>query len=524
MKKNITLVALCLAVFLFLIECERQADHSKTSLSYNKNILRFDVAAPLSSLNPSEKQPSGSNTIFPLLYSFLCVPDENNRLQPDLATSWTYEPETFTWRIYLRTDARFHNGRPVASKDIIYSFERVLNNGLPSLKASIRKMSVLSESIFSFQLNINDPNFMRKIWDMEVIPGPDHGMIDYDNHPIGSGPFQFANRKGADEVVLSANPDYYNGRPSLDEVIFTYQPDKEKTWARLLAGDTDVAQEISPKNFEMMKQYEKQFYFNHYTLGYYSILLYNTKDPLFSDATVRRALTHAINRQYIVDTLLKGFAKIAIGPMGVDSPFHNPELQPLPYDPAKALELLHQAGWTSSLEYPYLNKNGQPFKFTVLILREYQIEKKIIRYIQLCLNDIGVKMDIVSLPYDEFANRFLLNKNFQAVLTEFTCASHRPEELKQLWGIDSSDKLGDSGFSDPRVTHLLDQALAETDPTKQNAYLYELDALIASFQPGTFLFQKTAIDVMSKRFILGSPFELTGTGIYRLKDVTLPQK
>lgn len=524
MKQHIVCVEICLIVVLFLIGCEKPADHSKTSLAYDKNTLRFDVAAPLSSLNPSSEQPSASKMIFPLLYSFLCVPDENNRLQPDLAASWAYDPATFTWTIHLRADAQFHNGQPITSKDIKYSFETVMKNVLPALEASIGEMSVLSDSIFSFRLNKNDPDFLHKIWDVEIIPGPDHGVIDLDDHPIGSGPFQFKHKTGKDKVVLSVNPNYYNGRPALNEVTFMYQPDKEKTWVRLLCGETDVAQEISPKNFEIMKQYENQFYFNHYTLGYYSILLYNTADPLFSDTNVRRALTLAIDRQYIVDNVLKGFAKVAIGPMGVDSPFHNPELQPHPYNPAKAMELLHQAGWTNDPDHPYLVKNNRSFEFTLLILKEYQVEKKIAQYIQLCLNDVGIKMNIVSLPYEEFADKFNLNRNFQALLTEFNCCARRPEDLKNLWEIDPSGHTGGNGFDGPEVAHLLDQALAENNTIKEKAYLYAFDALITSLQPGTFLYQKTAIDVMSKRFVLHSPLSLSYDGIYRLKDAMLVKK
>ena len=103
---------------------------------------------------------------------------------------------------------------------------------------------------------------------------------------------------------------------------------------RLLAGETDIAQEISPKNYEMIQQYKTGFILIN-TLYYYTILLYNTYDPLFSDPKVRWPCTHAIDREYIVDDILKGYGKVANGPMGVDSPYHNPEVKPVPFDPKR---------------------------------------------------------------------------------------------------------------------------------------------------------------------------------------------
>jgi len=82
-------------------------------------------------------------------------------------------------------------------------------------------------------------------------------------------------------VVLEANKDYYAGCPAVNRIIFLFQPDREKAWTRLLAGETDIVQEISYKNFQMMRQYQERFYFNQYILRFYTILLYNTNDSLF---------------------------------------------------------------------------------------------------------------------------------------------------------------------------------------------------------------------------------------------------
>lgn len=508
-------------LFVFFASCEKTNRSEKVDPENQLNYLRFDVPIPLATFNPMLIQSGGCNAIFPLLYSFLCVPDTKGKLRPDLATHWTYDAKTWTWAITLRTDARFHNQHPVTTADVAYTLRQGLKNGFPMLLDAVKKIKIMSNYVLYIQLNHNDPSFINEIWDMAIIPTPGPHRIDYYNAPVGSGPFRFKSRKGQQEIVLTANKDYYNGRPSLDGVIVYYQPDKEKTWTRLLSGATDIAREISPKNYEIMKQYHKLFYFNRSTLNNYSIVLYNTHIPMFSDPTVRRALSLAIDRWGIVNKILHGFGKVAVGPMGVDTSFHNPSLFPVPYDPQQALALLHQAGWRLNPTDHYLYKNNRCFAFTLLVFAEYQIEKRIAQYIRLCLNDIGIKMHIRLLPYDQLVARYSGNDDFQAVLTEFSGAGHRPQFLADLWCPGPNRLSFAGGFDNPQVTKLFGSLMKESDSVRRMQDFYQIDSLIASLQPGTFLYQRTAINVMSRRFVLPFPFTLTYGGVYRLQFASL---
>ncbi|MCK4389906.1 MAG: ABC transporter substrate-binding protein [Desulfobacterales bacterium] len=521
LRYHLRSVSILILFILFLVSCERSETHSPGKKPRNENTLRYDVSAPFTSLNPTEVELSGSTIVFPLLYSYLFVPNGNGKLEPDLAFKWTYDPKNFSWTIHLKKDAMFHNKQPVTSKDVKYSLEEVFENIRPSLFSLIDRISPLSDTIISIGLKRNDPELLQKIWDFEIVPKFNGSEIDYYNHPIGSGPFRFKYRKGEKEVVLEANEDYFNGKPCLDRIVFYFQQDKEKAWTRLLSGETDIAQEISPKNYEMMRQYEKRYYFDLYPLSWYAILLYNTTDPLFSDPKVRLALSHAIDREYIVKTILRGLGKVAVGPMGVDSPYHNPEVKPIPYDPQKGLELLKEAGWFYDNQGRYLHKQRKLFEFTILVFEESQIEKKVAQYLQLCLNDLGIKVRLQLLHFKELERRYLRNNEFQAVLTEFRGVSREPKCLRGLWCPDSRKRSKAGSFEHPEVTHLICQALDEKDPSKRKELFYQIDALITSLQPGTFLFHKTAIDVMSKRFKLPFPFSLTHEGIYRLRYASL---
>lgn len=511
-------------ITLVAFSCGPPENQTKANRPENENSLRYDVIAPFNDLNPNSTIMSGSSLIFPLLYSYLFVPDAKGELQPDLARAWSHDEKKRVWTIQLKKTAKFHDNRPVTAKDVKYAIERRIEKRNPDLNIIIDQIDILSPAAIAIRLKRGDPSILHKIWDFEIVPHEDGGRIDYYNNPVGSGPFRFKQSDGKNRVVLEANEDFYNGRPSLDQVVFFFQPRREKTWTRLLSGETDIAQEISPKNLEMLGPLQDRFYIDQYILNFYTILLYNTFDPLFSDPRVRMALTLAIDRERIVKNILMGKGIVANGPMGVNSPYHNPDITPLPYDIKKSQSLLRKAGWIYKRDDKCLVKDGKPFDFTIFLFKESQVEKKVAKYIQLCLHGIGIKANLRILDHNELKAKYARNTDFQAVLTELNATSRNPGMIKILWSTDDKKQASGGGFYHPDVTRLIQKALSEKDPDRQMSLFHEIDALIVSLQPGTFLFQKSAIDVMSKRFDLRFPFNLDHQGIYRLRFASLASR
>jgi peptide/nickel transport system substrate-binding protein len=456
-----------------------------------------------------------------LLYSYLFIPNQNGELEPDLAEKWTYFPEKLEWVINLKK-VHFHNNRPVTSRDVKYSLDTWIKNERPDLLSSISEITASSDSIIRIRLKQEDPSILHRLWDFEIFSHQKDKIIDNKDQPVGSGPFRFVSRKADQRVTLEANPNYFNGRPAIDGIVFHYQPEREKAWTRLMSGQTDIAQEISPLNYKMMHQYGDRFYFDAYTMRYYTILLYNTKAPLFSNPNVRTALTMGINRKHIVDHILKGYGRIATGPMGFGSPYQNPSVIPIPFNPDKALALLKQAGWRKD-DSGRLHRDGSPFEFTIYIYKENQIDKKIARLIQLNLNRLGIKVHLQAFAHQNIAASYFQNTRFQAVLTELDGAYRNPDAIKRIWSYGSHGRPYAGSFNHPKINQLVAEAFKTKDHAKQTRLMKELDQLIATLQPGTFLFHKTTIDVMSRRFKLQSQFSLTIEGISRFKTAHLDE-
>ncbi len=503
------------------IACGKADSSAKDAGNRNENVLKIDIPAPFGSLDPCSDSTSGSTSIFPLLYSFLFVPDDEGRLEPDLALRWDHDAESSSWSIQLRNDAFFHDGRPVTSRDVEYSLLRFFKNERPCVFPLIDGITRSSETSLSIRLKEGEAGFLMKIWDIPIVQDPGEASSCADNRPVGSGPFMYDYRKGEREVALAAYERYHGGRPSLDGVLFTYEPDREKSWARLLSGKTDIGGRLYPKDWEIINRIRDRFYFAASVHPYYTLLLYNTADPLFADPNVRLALALAVDRQAIVDRVLLGAGVVAIGPAGVNTPYHNPDLQPVPYDPERGMELLRQAGWAVHPDDDLLYREGRPFEFTILVFKGNAIDRRVAESLQLFLGEFGIRTHLQALPQDELMQRYGYHNDFQAVLTEFWADPRMPEIMQQLWAGMNGQGAAAGLFNDPRVNGLFDEAVQVCDLARKKELYQEIDALITSLQPGMFLFQKTRFDVMSRRFHLPQRFSFDYAGTYRLRRASL---
>lgn len=486
------------AVFFLFVSCNQTDSHGTEEL-LSKNILRYDVNEPFASLNPLDYQ-SGSGSIFPFLYSYLVIPNSKGELEADLAKSWIYDSKTYTWTVSIRKDARFHNGETVTADDVVHSIKTELSNWDPTLFAAIREIVATADDRIVIKLKENQPDYLAKISGLEIVPlSNSSGSCYYPS--IGSGPFRFVSRNGSTEVMLAANKDYYGGHPELDGVVFYYQPHKEKTWARLLSGQTDVASEIAPDDYNIIKNKRERYYFDVSCINYCTVLLFNVRDPLFSDLKTRQALACAVDRERIINEALSGCGRIPVDLIPDERP-----------DPARALALLKEAGWNLSGD-GRLRRNGRPFEFTIFVFDQQQVEKRVAAYLQLCFSELGIRTRIKALPYESFFAHYN-NRNFQTVIIEYRLGP-------PFFHLDSNRRKR-IGEVDPDILRMMafDSGMIR-DPEGKGVSLGPKYDFVIPKQPAVFLFRKITANVMSRRFKLRYPFRLTHEGKHRLRHASL---
>jgi peptide/nickel transport system substrate-binding protein len=170
-QKHFILIAAGIFLFVFIASRDN-AQNTSESAHMTDNILRIDLSAPINSLDPND-QDQGATMISPLIYSFLCVPDATGELKPDLAVSWTYDPEKFAWTILLRDNAVFHDNRPVKASDVKHSFLIAHRKSEEALVDLIHDISTVSGTRLCIYLKKDDPDFINKIWTLGILPEGD---------------------------------------------------------------------------------------------------------------------------------------------------------------------------------------------------------------------------------------------------------------------------------------------------------------------------------------------------------------
>ena len=512
---------LCLAFllfFLFVCACGDRENGNNARVAGNGNTLNFDVSTPFSTLNPYEaKHSGGSAFVSPLLYSYLVVPNSEGVLRGDLAESWSYDPGQFLWTIYLKKNVRYHDGIPLTSEDVVWCIESNMNPSIESMSENLEYVEAVSPFVVEVKLKQDDPEFLKKFWDSEIIQPSGRKQIDYYNAPVGSGAFKFGHREGDTRVCVVSNPDYYEMPPSIGQVCFHFEPNPEKTWGRLLTGRTDAATDLSPENLRIMSKYGDRFHFQRYTLNHYSLILYNTKNGLFSTPKVRKALTLAIDRNYIVEKILEGHGRVATGPLGVTSPFYDPEAAPsTDYEPEKALALLEEEGWRLDDKGILILGKNRPFEFTLLFAKENDLDREVAQYVQLALNDVGIQVRLLALPTLRLWKRYCQNTDFQAVLAQTGGLHRKPEILKYLW-VSETNRCSFMGcFHDGSITEAVDRFLKDTNIDCKDRGA-KIQRVFDEIHPATFLFHKSCLDVLSKRIEYPFSFSLEYAGVWHLR-------
>src|SRR5262249_41868578 len=180
---------------------------------------------------------------------------------------------------------------------------------------------------------------------------------------IGTGPFRFADWMKEEYIHEVRNDDYWGPKPEYKDLYFRIIPDYLTEELELRSGANDVYLALPHQAERYRKDDNYQVVPRHD--GYYAYIGYNERRPQFTDPRVRRALGMAIDTDQIIRYVLSGEGKRATGPYYSNTPYHDPSLEPLPYDPEGARALLAEAGWKKNAS-GILEKDGKPLEFTLI--------------------------------------------------------------------------------------------------------------------------------------------------------------
>jgi peptide/nickel transport system substrate-binding protein len=487
---------------------EKQYGGPDTGPAYGDLLIDASIG-DASTLIPPLASDASSREVANLIYNGLVKYDGDLNLVGDLAESWQVSPDGLTITFKLRRGVKWHDGAPFTAQDVLFTYQVMVDPKTPTAYGEDYKQVKKAEVLDDYTFRVTYPQPFApglESWGLAILPrhlleGQDITKSPLARHPIGTGPFKFQEWRAGDKIILSYNPDYFEGRPYLNGYVYLVIPDLATMFLQLKAGNID-RMGLTPLQYKRQTEYPKfQRLFNkyRYVSFSYTYLGYNLEDERFADRRVRQALTYAINKKEIVDGVLLGLGQEATGPYKPGTWFYNPNVPKFDYNPEKARALLAEAGWRPNSE-GILEKNGRPFEFTILTNQGNDLRVRTAEIIQRRLKDIGIGVKIRTVEWAAFLKEFIDKGRFEAVLLGWTTG--QDPDIYDIWN-SSKTKPGELNFihyRNPEVDRLLEAGRHTFDREKRRQAYFKLQEILAEDQPYTFLFVPDALPAVSRRF------------------------
>jgi peptide/nickel transport system substrate-binding protein len=478
--------------------------------SYGDTIVVGSIG-DASNLIPMLASDSASHDISGLIYNGLVKYDKNLNLVGDLAESWEVSPDGLTITFHLRRGVRWHDGVPFTAEDVFFGFRTITDPNIPTAYAGdyleVKRAEVVDT--YTFRVTYRKP-FAPGLttWgNLVVLPkhlleGQDITKTKLTREPVGTGPYKLKQWLTQEKIVLESNPDYFEGRPYIDDYIYRIIPDPATMFLELKAGGIDWMG-LTPIQYRRQTNdpaFEREFHKYQYLPFSYTYLGYNLLSPLFRDKRVRQAISYAIDKEELIKVVLLGLGEISTGPYKPGAWYYNPHVKRYPYNPERAKELLREAGWQDSDDDGILDRDGEPFEFTILLNWGNQSRLNSAEIIQWRLGQLGIRVKLRVMEWASFINEYVDKKRFEAVILGWSTGVD-PDQY-DIWHSSKTDykELNFISYKNREVDALLEKARRVFDREERKRYYFRFQEILAEEQPYTFLFVPYALPVIHARF------------------------
>lgn len=306
------------------------------------------------------------------IYESLLRYDKNLDPMPSLAKEWSKSEDGLTYTFTLQDNVVWHDGEPFTSEDVVFSVDEFLRETHPRLRASlvhVESIEAPDDKTVVFTLKQPFGPFLGifEVGTMPMIPkhiyeGTDYANNPANNTPIGTGPFKFEEWVRGSYIHLVKNEDYYmEGKPHLDEIYYQVIPDAASRAVAFETGQVDLLPGGSVENFDIprLTAMDNVCYTNDgwEFFGPHSWMWMNMHEGPMTDKNLRKAVMHALDREFARDALWNGNGTVATGPVSSVTRFHEPNTPDISYNPEKAKEYLAQSDYDGTplqiLPLPY---------------------------------------------------------------------------------------------------------------------------------------------------------------------------
>ncbi len=537
-----------LAISMALLGCPRKhddlpADFDKAKPQKGDWIVVHDLSDP-NGLNPITTSDAGASNIYKNIFEpLLDIDFSTASLTPNIAIAMpTISDDHLTYTFTIHNNATFSDGHPLTVDDIIFTF-KALKNPLIAEGAAMRNYvedlaNVVKINDHTIKFIMRKPYFMADYAlgnNIGILPKhtlDPQGLTDkysfdetndfdkakanpamqefvaWFSKPdcsrspkllIGSGPYILEEWKTGQNIRLTRNEKYWNAgkNPNMmqypDKIIYKIIPDRPTAVTEIKNGDVDFMEYVPPKLFVNSIDTAKirSVVKSEFMSSVYTYIGWNMRRPLFADKLVRQALSHAVDRNKLIQTVMLGFAKPTNGPIYPDRPEYDTSLVPYDYNLEKSRQLLNEAGWRDTDGDGFIDKviNGKKTNFTFSMMVNIGNETR--QNIALLLADefkkLGITMNVIPTDWSVFQQNARMG-SFDSYIGAWI-NDPIPSDPYQLWHSSQANNQGSNycGFINRRADQLIEMNRLEFDENKRTALMKEFQQIVHDEQPYTFL-------------------------------------
>ena len=432
--------------------------------------------------------------------------------RPGLARSWEFSADRRTLTFRLDPTAKWSDGTSVTSADVLFSNRAAASREVAwvgsDVKEAIAEVTAPDPRTAVFRFARAYPYALMDAVEGNIVPEHVYGktpLAEWPQHPfltapVSSGPFLLKRYERGALIELTRNPGYLRAPlPRLAAVIFRVIPDETTLLNELLAGGIDFMENLPEDAVARVRAKQDLTVVRAPDLSY-TFISWNTERPLFKDARVRRALTLAIDREAIIEGLLKETGRPSAGPILSCMWARDPSLKPLPYEPEAARRLLAEAGFADRDGDGLIDRDGRAFRFDLETNQGSRLRADIVQMVAAQLRKVGIEATPRSFEFGAFIARHEKH-DYDAFVGSWRESTK--VDLKSAFHSASRDGGYNYGsYADAELDGLIDKARLEGDRETARRLWWKAQQIIARDQPLTFLFERDRLHAV--------PRDLTG--------------
>ena len=492
------LLSVLFVVSVIFTGCGKQETAATNADAKKGKTLVYGAESEDEKLNPILTPAYANALIFRGLMRF----DENNATKPDIAESYTVSDDKLTYDFKLRKGVKFHDDKELKAEDVVFTIKSILdekvNSEIKPEFEQVKDVQAINDYEVKVALKKPFPPLLDKLT-IGIVPkhcfdGKDINTAEFNQKPIGAGPFKFVKWDKGNNITLNKFKDFYGKTGNIDIFVFKFIPDYNVRAMQLQTGEIDLAL-LEPSQVAKLDKSDKVKVNKIPTADYRGIMFNFKTKPIFKDVNVRKALSYATDKKGIVDGILLGYGEVAYSPIQLNK-YNNPDVEKYEYNLDKANALLDAAGWKKGAD-GIREKDGQKLSFSLFARNNDEVRVKIAEYVSAQGKKVGFDIKV-----DAKDPKAMKIKDTEAFVVGWGSPFDADDNTYSIFHssqINSGSGYNFGSYIDPKIDEALEKARTTSDENERKKYYAEFEKELAENPAFSMDVYLTALYGVNKR-------------------------